>query len=73
MLNIAFERTGFIPFVSRSILVVRMGNSKEQAIEENEPELREECLWCGDWNKGECNPCRADQAHLDSIKQEARE
>lgn len=23
-----------------------------------EPELKEACLWCADWNNGECKPCR---------------
>ena len=26
--------------------------------EEKESELREACLWCAQWNNGECKPCR---------------
>ena len=25
---------------------------------QEEPELREACLWCADFNGGECKPCR---------------
>lgn len=29
--------------------------------QEEEPELREACLWCFEWNNGECKSCRKAQ------------